>query len=141
MSHPWIERLGLEPHPEGGFYRETWRDDASTAIHFLLPPGTFSAWHRVRDAVELWHHYDGGPLRLHLLDAGGYRSVDLGLEGFQAVVPADTWQAAEPLGTDAALCGCTVAPPFRFEAFELADASALAARYPEHRAVITRLCR
>jgi predicted cupin superfamily sugar epimerase len=126
-----IARLGLKPHPEGGHYRETFRDagtDAdgrsrSTAIYFLLARGERSHWHRV-DAVEVWHHYAGSALALRIADANGERSVALGAdltagEEPQAVVPAHAWQAAESTG-DWTLVGCTVAPGFEFAKFELA---------------------
>lgn len=121
-----IAALGLEPHPEGGHYRETYRDPAgiggrahSTAIYYLLRAGERSAWHRV-DAAEIWHHYAGAALRLSI----GAEAVILGKdlaagERPQAVVPAGVWQAAEPLG-DWVLVGCTVAPGFCFEHFEMA---------------------
>ena len=120
-----IERLGLERHPEGGWYRETFREASSTAIFYLLQQGESSAWHRVHGASEVWHHYAGGPLRLSLAPPEGPASeLVLGpdlLDGHaaQAVVPAGWWQAAAPLG-DWALVGCTVAPAFEFAAFEMA---------------------
>ncbi|GGE27086.1 cupin [Agaricicola taiwanensis] len=128
-----ISCLDLRPHPEGGWFRETFRDNAhgperghSTAIYFLLKKGERSHWHRVRDASETWHHYAGAPLILSLFQDGDRAprtltlSADL-LAGHepQAVVPPDCWQAAETLG-DWTLVGCTVAPGFSFEAFELA---------------------
>jgi hypothetical protein len=126
-----IARLELKPHPEGGHYRETFRDarlDAngrahSTAIYFLLARGQRSHWHRI-DAVEIWHYYAGSALTLHLADDAGQRSVRLGPdlaagEVPQAVVPAGAWQAAESTG-DWTLAGCTVAPGFDFAGFELA---------------------
>jgi predicted cupin superfamily sugar epimerase len=126
-----IARLGLKPHPEGGHYRETFRDprtDAggrtfSTAIYFLLARGERSHWHRI-DAVELWHYYAGGALTLHIANDTGQHSVRLGPdlaagEAPQAIVPAQTWQAAESAG-DWTLVGCTVAPGFEFAGFELA---------------------
>lgn len=143
-----IRRLGLLPHPEGGYYRETFRSacmldlpdgrrrPASTAIHFLLPAGTWSGWHRVA-SDEVWHHYSGGALRLHLL--GGV-SVRLSEEQPQQVVPAGVWQAAEPEG-EAVLCGCTVAPGFDFADFELGSVEQLLASYPDEEAVIRRLVR
>ncbi len=126
-----IAALGLEPHPEGGWYRETFRDarcDAhgracSTAIYYLLRAGERSAWHRV-DAAELWHFHAGDPLRLRLkTDGEGEREILLGADLLagqrpQGVVPAGVWQAAEPLGAWT-LVGCTVAPGFTFEGFEL----------------------
>ena len=127
-----IARLGLQPHPEGGHYRETFRDsrlDAngrslSTAIYFLLARAERSHWHRI-DAVEIWHHYAGHALSLQIADDSGQRSVRLGPdlaagEVPQAVVPVKAWQAAESTG-DWTLVGCTVAPGFDFAKFELAE--------------------
>jgi predicted cupin superfamily sugar epimerase len=126
-----IARLGLKPHPEGGHYRETFRDtrrDASgrslsTAIYFLLARGERSHWHRV-DAVEIWHYYAGDPLSLQIADDSGQRYVRLGPdlaagEVPQIIVPAQAWQAAESTG-DWTLVGCTVAPGFDFAKLELA---------------------
>ena len=126
-----IARLALKPHPEGGHFRETFRDarlDAdgravSTAIYFLLARGERSHWHRI-DAVEVWHFYAGSPLTLQIADADGTRTIRLGpdLAGGevpQAIVPANSWQAAESCG-DWTLAGCTVAPGFDFATFELA---------------------
>lgn len=126
-----IRLLDLAPHPEGGHFRETFRDAravaggraASTAIYFLLAHGERSHWHRV-DAAEVWHWYAGAPLRLATDDGRHGRAVRLGPdiaagERPQAVVPAGAWQAAESLG-DWTLAGCTVAPGFDFAGFELA---------------------
>ena len=126
-----IARLKLEPHPEGGHYRETFRDPRSddggrshsTAIYFLLARGERSHWHRV-DAVEVWHYYAGAALTLRIADDHGQRSVRLGPdlaagEVPQGVVPTHAWQAAESTG-DWTLVGCTVAPGFDFATFELA---------------------
>jgi len=125
-----IERLELQPHPEGGHYRETWRHDpgdgsrgAGTAILFLLAAGERSHWHRV-DADELWHFHAGGALRLETSDGDDVQASLLGVDLAagqhpQLVVPAGHWQAAEPLG-DWTLVSCTVSPAFRFEGFELA---------------------
>jgi predicted cupin superfamily sugar epimerase len=124
-----IELLGLAEHPEGGWYRETWRDAASTAIWFLLRAGERSAWHRVHGSTEIWHHYSGCALTLYVsVDGSRIETVMLGPnlaggEWPQAVVPAGAWQSAEPTVEAPgcyALVGCTVAPPFRFDAFELA---------------------
>jgi predicted cupin superfamily sugar epimerase len=108
-----IARLGLAPHPEGGHYRETFRDAHSTAIYFLLRSGETSQRHRV-DAAEIWHFYKGDALELIV---GGTRVV-LDADNPQVVVPAHVWQSARPLGTYT-LVGCTVAPPFSFEGFQL----------------------
>ena len=126
-----IRILDLKPHPEGGHYRETFRDSetidgaraASTAIYFLLKRGERSHWHRV-DAAEAWHWHAGSPLELQINNGGATELLRLGPdlalgERPQAVVPARAWQAAETLG-DWTLVGCTVAPGFRFEGFELA---------------------
>jgi len=126
-----IRMLGLAPHPEGGHYRQTFRDRrtvdggraASTAIHFLLARGERSHWHRV-DAVEIWHYYAGAPLRLEIADGETRTTLTLGGnlaagEQPQGVVPTGAWQAAESLG-DWTLVGCTVAPGFEFAGFELA---------------------
>jgi uncharacterized protein len=128
-----IARLGLQPHPEGGHYREMYRGaplveggrSPGTAIYFLLREGERSHWHRVVDADEIWHHYAGAPLELSLSEDG--RTVkhlrlgtDLGLgERPQGVVPRAAWQAARSLGAWT-LVGCTVSPAFDFSGFELA---------------------
>lgn len=134
-----IARLGLHSHPEGGHYRETFRDTAtdrdgraaSTAVYFLLERGVISRWHRV-DAAETWHWYAGAPLSLAIaasLDAQiePIEQFTIGNDIFagqqpQAVVPANGWQQARSLG-DWTLVGCTVAPGFLFERFEIASAS------------------
>ena len=126
-----IALLELAPHPEGGHFRETFRDavsvngarSASTAIYFLLREGEVSRWHRV-DAAEAWHWYAGAPLLLAIADGAGRRTTTLGADLAagqrpQAVVPAHAWQQAHSLGTWT-LVGCTVAPGFEFAAFELA---------------------
>jgi predicted cupin superfamily sugar epimerase len=125
-----IRLLALEPHPEGGHYRETFRDartsegrSASTAIYYLLARGERSHWHRI-DAVEIWHHYAGAPLALGLAEGGMTKVVRLGAEIAageqpQVIVPAGAWQSAESLG-DWTLVGCTVAPGFEFGGFTLA---------------------
>ena len=133
-----VKRLDLVPHPEGGWYRETFRSAYCTTIYFLLPAGQYSAWHRVTDADEVWHHYAGDLLALHLLDATGARRIVLGGEVHHAVIPANTWQAATPLGDTYSLVGCTVAPPFEFPALEVGDRAALLAAYPDHERLITR---
>jgi predicted cupin superfamily sugar epimerase len=127
-----VRLLELKPHPEGGHFRETFRDGtamgaraASTAIYFLLARGERSHWHRV-DAAEAWHYYAGAPLALEVADTdrGPIRRLHLGPdlaagERPQAVVPPHAWQAAESLG-DWTLVGCTVAPGFEFAGFEVA---------------------
>lgn len=126
-----IRHLGLGPHPEGGHFRETWRDAAgpdgrahSTAIYYLLAAGEVSHWHRV-DAAEVWHWYAGAPLALDIAAAGQPRQQStLGPDLAhgqrpQLVVPAGAWQSARSLGAWT-LVGCTVAPGFEMSRFELA---------------------
>ena len=124
-----IAALDLAPHPEGGYFVETWRDEAATAIYFLVPAGARSKWHRVLDRSEVFHFYAGDPLELETNplapSADGSSTVVLGPhldagERPQAVVSADCWQRARSTGRWT-LVGCTVSPPFSFEAFELAD--------------------
>ena len=127
-----IRALALSPHPEGGHFRETFRDPhvidgraASTSIYFLLARGERSRWHRI-DAVEIWHYYAGAALKLEVVDGAKEEIVRLGAdihggEVPQFTVPARAWQAAESLG-DWTLVGCTVAPGFSFDGFELAPA-------------------
>jgi hypothetical protein len=124
--------LDLAPHPEGGYYRETFRDPrkvegraVSTAIYYLLPAGQISAWHRV-DAAEIWHWHAGAPLALSLFEEGRHRVIRLGAdlmngERPQGIVPAGVWQSAKSLGAWT-LVGCTVAPGFEFAHFEIAAA-------------------
>lgn len=157
-----IETLGLVAHPEGGFYRETFRSrlfvrgpawlgpdggrSASTAIYFLLPGGVFSCFHRVM-ADEVWHHYDGDPVALHTLDKPtGHEIVLLGRDTQrgqrpQHVVPGGVFQAAKALGDRYALCGCTVAPGFEFADFVVPARTELVLAFPEHAALIESLTR
>ena len=160
----WIERLHLARHPEGGWFRETYRASEaipeaglptrfqgerafSTAILFLLERDDCSALHRLK-SDEMWHFYDGSPLTVHLVAPDGqHRPVLLGRdpergEQFQAVAPAGYWFGAEMAGAgDFALVGCTVAPGFDFSDFEMADRSDLAERFPQYEALIRRLTR
>jgi len=160
----WIQRLDLQAHPEGGFYRETHRSGMcfpgdggsavfpagrshSTAIYFLLEQGNFSAFHRIR-SDEIWHFYVGDGLLIHVIDADGeYSCLQLGAnlpEGQlpQAVVPAGCWFASEVVpGGVFSLVGCTVAPGFHFDDFELADGIELSACHTQHASLIRRLTR
>jgi uncharacterized protein len=160
----FIKHLQLQPHPEGGFFKETYRSTRnislqclpdgfngdrpySTAINFLLQQEDYSAFHRIK-SDECWHFYDGGTLLIHIIDKEGVyscirlgRKIDQG-ETFQFVVPADCWFASEPApGVDFALVGCTVAPGFDFADFEMAKEATLLDHYPQHRSVVSRLCR
>lgn len=130
-----IEKLRLEQHPEGGWYRETWRDDASggqrgtaTAIHFLLESGQRSHWHKV-DATEIWLWHAGNTLQLSLADPTGTQTAQLRLgpdimggDRVQQIIRADEWQAAQPLdgAHDYTLVSCIVSPAFEFAGFTLA---------------------
>lgn len=125
-----IALLELERHPEGGWYRQTFSDDVrgarahSTSIYYLLEGGDLSAWHRV-DAAEVWHWYLGAPLRLRISHEGNVIDDHVLGPGLasghrpQAIVPAGSWQSARSMG-EWTLCGCTVAPGFRFSGFEMA---------------------
>jgi len=160
----WIEKLGLEAHPEGGHYRQTYRADlvlakeslpagfkgaraASTAIYFLLQGEEFSALHRLR-SDEVWHFYVGSPLVVYVIDEGGrYSEILLGSDAeagevLQAVVKAGCWFGARVRdGRGFALVGCTVAPGFEFEDFEMGKREELVREYPQHRGVIEGLTR
>lgn len=163
-AQTWIDRLDLAAHPEGGYYRETYRTDESipvtalpdrfdgardvaALIYFLLPGDSFSALHRIRQD-EAWHFYDGAPVTLHqIAPDGAYttctlgRAVDSGQQ-LHTVVPAGTWFGATVAEDDGyALVGCTTAPAFDFADFELADRAALTEAYPQHRGLIERLTR
>lgn len=153
-----VDALRLLPHPEGGWFRETWRSptrlatprgerSALTVIHYLLPAGAFSAFHRVH-ADEVWHHVSGDPVELHVLAGGAYHVhlLDATLAAGahdHVVVAAGAWQAARPAGSAAgyALVSCDVAPGFEFRDFELATAAALRALRPELEPVFAALCR
>lgn len=126
-----IKALSMQPHPEGGWYVQTFRDinggerGHSTAIYYLLKAGQRSHWHRVHDAAEVWHFYAGAPLALHRSEDGVVsETLTIGIDFAkgqrpQAIVPANCWQSAETLG-DFTLVGCTVAPGFEFSKFEMA---------------------
>lgn len=129
-----IAHLGLEPHPEGGHYRQTWIAEAAegeraagTSIYFLLQEGESSHWHRVLDAAEIWHYYAGAPLILSMAadEIGPAQDYVLGPDlaagqAPQLIVPTNYWQAARTTGAYT-LVGCTVSPGFLFEKFVLAE--------------------
>jgi len=153
-----VEHYALEPHPEGGFFRESYRAElavdapgfegsrnVATAIYFLLPQGAQSSLHRI-GSDEIWHFYRGGPMALIEIDAdGNVTETILGpdIEAghvLQHVVPAGVWFGGYPLEETAySFVGCTVAPGFDFADFELAERAALLRDYPHHAAVIERL--
>jgi uncharacterized protein len=158
----WIHHLGLSPHPEGGYYRATYKSDltivrsalpssyqgdrsASTAIYFLLEEGNFSAFHRIA-SDEVWHFYAGSSLVVYVIDPeGNYSELHLGDgsdEAFQAVVKAGCWFASRVRDVAGfALVGCTVAPGFDFADFELALRSELIRTFPAHQKLIEELTR
>ena len=163
----FVEQYKLLPHPEGGYYKETYRSNTliekealpeefsgkrniSTAIYFLLEQGNFSAFHRIK-SDECWHFYAGKQLLIYVIEPSGhYYTIKLGSnasngEVFQAVVPANSWFASEPAPeSDYCFVGCTVSPGFDFEDFEdfeLAKAEELINMYPSEKALISRLCR
>ncbi|ASU41436.1 hypothetical protein hmeg3_13570 [Herbaspirillum sp. meg3] len=159
IAEELIARLELLPHPEGGHYRETYRSQqrvlrtgsdlgrsAATAIYYLLRQGERSTWHRIQ-SDEMWHFYAGEPLHIHVLEHGReLYTLTLGnpltQDGamFQALVPAGAWFAAQCAGSGAyALVGCTVAPGFEFQEFEIADKDFLLKTWPQHAQVIERL--
>ncbi len=151
-QHYWIKTLELLPHPEGGYFTETYRSSHShkgrasgTAIYFLLPSGKVSHLHRL-DAEEMWHFYAGSPLTVHIIDqTGHYSTLSIGNEpdkgqALQAYVPPDVWFGATVDNPESyALVGCTVTPGFEFSGFELADRATLSERFPEHATLISRL--
>lgn len=156
----WIDHLKLEAHPEGGFYKETYRSslqvdlsdfsaerNVSTGIYFLLTGDNFSAFHRIK-SDEMWHFYAGDPIHIFVLHPEGQlETIKLGLdlekgEVPQAVIPANCWFASRVNHKDRyGLVGCTVAPGFDFEDFEMADRTQLIDQFPAHKNLIQQLTR
>ncbi len=159
-----VQQFNMLPHPEGGYYKETYRSaeiinkDAlpnrfdgnryfSTAIYFLLEQGNFSAFHKIK-SDECWHFYAGQSLLVYVLNPNGTldiirvgNNIAAG-ETFQYVVPANCWFASEPApASDFSFVGCTVAPGFDFTDFELAKAAELVQLFPQYQLIIERLCR
>lgn len=159
-----IKQFNLLPHPEGGYYKETYKATEyiaknalperfqadrffSTAIYFLLEKGNFSAFHKIK-SDECWHFYAGEALLIYVLHLNGKleiirlgNNIEMG-EVFQFVVPANCWFASEPAAnSDFSFVGCTVSPAFDFADFELAKATELIKVFPEHENIINRLCR
>lgn len=159
-----VERYALQPHPEGGYFREVYRSShevehptippklgnrrsCGSLIYFLLGREDFSAFHRVRWTDEIWHLYAGGPIELHLIDEAGHYSEhrvhsDLTLGAPTAVVPGGCWQAARLAPeSEWAFGGCTVAPGFEFADFEMPSRDALLHEFPRHADIIRALTR
>lgn len=158
------QHFGMGLHPEGGWFTMTHQGEdtfraaglpqryegdrnASTAIYYLLTPDTYSAFHRLQ-TEELWHHYTGGTVVIHVIFPDGrYKKIKCGPrlqdgEQFQVLVPKQTWFSAEvEAGDDFGLVGCTTAPGFSYKDFELGKEAELIAAYPQHRHLFERLCR
>lgn len=157
-AEAWIRDLGLAPHPEGGWFRETFRSPEvlpasalparfggdralTTSIVYLLRRGERSHFHRLH-ADEVWSHHAGGAMHVHVLGPAGPRTLVVGGPHPQAVVPHSTWFAAEPApDAEFALVGCSVSPGFDFEDFELASRDALLAEYPAQHELVLRFTR
>ncbi|NWG37073.1 MAG: cupin domain-containing protein [Nitrososphaera sp.] len=154
-ARDWVKKLGLAKHPEGGYFRETFRSkiqvsapgfsgkrSASTAIYYLLESGRFSAFHRIK-SDELWHLYAGSPLVLHVIENGKMSRVTLGRgQAPQAAVRAGCWFAASVARPGSySLAGCTVAPGFDFADWEMGKREELLREYPDHRRIIERYTR
>jgi len=159
-----IQRYGLESHPEGGWYKQSYKSKEqiatealperfgasrvfSTAIYFLLEKGNFSAFHRIK-SDECWHFYAGDPLLIYIIEqTGELKVISLGSDhesgqSFQYVVPANCWFASRPAPeSEYCFVGCTVSPGFEFDDLELADATVLSTIYPQHKHIIIELCR
>jgi len=162
--HQLIQQYNLQPHPEGGWYKQTYKSndqitaDAlpkrfganrafSTAIYFLLEQGNYSAFHRIK-SDECWHFYAGDPLLIYIIELNGeLKIISLGNdfekgEAFQYVVPSNCWFASRPAPkSEYCFVGCTVSPGFEFDDFELANSNELSAMYPQHKEIIKELCR
>jgi len=154
----WITHLQLQPHPEGGFYKEVFRSEtevtrppsllpkqACTSIYYLLEGVDFSGFHRIA-SDEIWYFHKGAPLHIHVIDENGEHVVnelsDEPTGNLSVVVKAGLWFAAEiPSKTDFTLVSCAVAPGFEFDEFEMGGKARLAGLYPEHASIFDRLCR
>lgn len=156
----WVKNLGLQRHPEGGYFAEVYRADGLisgsalpehggdrpylTSIYFMLPPGDLSRFHRLK-SDEIWYHHCGGRLCIHQIDPQGWHSVfrlgkDLAAgDSLQVVIKAGCWFGAVVDGDEEALVGCAVAPGFDFADFELAVRAQLLAQYPQHEKIINRM--
>ena len=162
--HQLIEKYNLQPHPEGGWYCQTYKSSESidahslparfggrrafsTAIYFLLEKGNFSAFHRIK-SDECWHFYAGDALHIYVIHQNGRLEI-ISLGGdpdkgqtFQYIVPANSWFASRPApGSEYCFVGCTVSPGFEFKDFELGNGEILANEYPQHEEIIRQLCR
>ncbi|HMC01479.1 MAG TPA: cupin domain-containing protein [Flavobacteriaceae bacterium] len=157
-----IKALNLQPHPEGGYYKEVYRSSGiignesldsrytgsrnyATSIYFLLTSDSFSAFHKINQD-EIWHFYDGSPIKIHMIsETGEYSNVVVGKdlkkgEKLQFVVPGNHWFAANVVYENSySLVGCTVSPGFDFKDFQLANRNALITKFPQHKRIISNL--
>ncbi|WP_210405038.1 cupin domain-containing protein [Pedobacter sp. G11] len=152
----WIKKLDLQPHPEGGYYKEIFRSGneiyresesrkACTSIYYLISDNDFSAFHRLK-SDELWYFHKGEPIFIHVINPQGiYQCIELSDSdsgSLQVIIPPDSWFAAEiPGGAGFSLTSCAVAPGFEFSEFEMGDKQLLINEFPEHRELLMKLCR
>ena len=144
----YIQKLGLEPHPEGGYYRQLFGNDETgqkplSTIYYMLTAHDKSAFHRLHNMVEVWYFHAGEPLNLYVIDSDGTLTVHVlsASDELQVVIEPEQWFAADiPSRRGFCLVGCAVGPAFSFANFELAKRSELLEKYPQHREVIDRLC-
>lgn len=145
----YIEKLQLEPHPEGGYYRQVFGNDASgkkdvSTIYYMLTDSDMSAFHRLHEMTEIWYYHAGEPFNIYVIDPDGKLTVhNLSPDGeMQVVIHPGQWFAADiPSKEGFCLVGCAVAPAFTFENFELGRKEELLQRFPQHSEVIQKLCR
>ena len=145
----YIQKLGLVPHPEGGYYRQLFGNDETgekpiSTIYYMLTTNDMSAFHRLHNRVEIWYFHAGEPLNIYVIDPDGTLTVHHLSEQdeMQAVIQPEQWFAADiPSKRDCSLVGCAVGPAFRFENFELAQKEELLKLHPQHRALIERMCK
>ena len=156
----WIDKIGLQAHPEGGYFSENYKSEEifphnslpdryhskrsfGTSIYFLLTPESMSHFHRLK-SDEIWYYHQGGSAIIHMINADGdLKSKRIGTDleagdSLQVIIPNGTWFAAEVVAEEFILAGCSVSPGFEFEDFELADRQALTSAYPEHKTLIQR---
>ena len=157
-ANHWISKLNLQPHPEGGYYKEVFRSSqyvrreendsrkhACTSIYYLLEHADFSGFHRIM-SDEIWYFHQGVPLNIHIItENGDYQLLELSdsqTGSLSLVVPAGLWFAADIPGKQGyTLVSCAVAPGFEFAEFEMADKQQLIGEYPTHAELFSRLCR
>jgi hypothetical protein len=145
----YIQKLGLVPHPEGGYFRQIFGNDdtgdkAVSTIYYMLTANDMSAFHRLHNMTEIWYFHAGDPLNIYVIDPGGTLTVhNLSPEReMQVVIHPEQWFAAEiPSKRGFCLVGCAVGPAFRFEDFELARKDELRKMYPQHSTLIERMCK